>query len=118
MGDDVERREALKLEYKLYKDKERNAREDELGFAVDGVRTKEEDGTLVRNELIEHEKPTYEKKLMSAQGQHILLADTQHIDVEEKQVLNQKQTRRSRIKNKLATLMSRKKASETSETSK
>lgn len=112
---DVERREAIKYEYKMYKDKLRNdivLKENELGFAINGIRKRNIDGTYVKNESVESEKDFFNKNLYSANGQHILFTDTSHIDTEETQYKEKKETRRSKVKNKLSSLMRRKKTNE------
>lgn len=107
---DVEKREALKYEYKMYKDKLRNdiiLKEDELGFALNGIRQRNIDGNYTRNEMIESEKPFFDKKLYSANDKHILFTDSQHLDEEEKEFDKKKEKRRTKIKNKLTSLLKR-----------
>lgn len=111
---DVERREAMKYEYKLYKDKLRNdiiEQEDRLGFAINGIRQQNIDGNYIKNEVIESDKHAFDKKFYSTTDEHILLSDSisSHIDTEEKEFEAKKETRRSKIKNRLSSLMRRKK---------
>ena len=108
---DVEKRNAIKYEYLRYKQQLRDnivLEEDELGFAMDGIRRRNIDGSYVRNPLIESQKDAYDRKLFSANNEHILFSDSSHVDAEEKQFQQQKQSRRVKIKNKLRNLMRRK----------
>ena len=112
---DAEKRDALKLEYKRYKDRRRNEivlEEDRLGFAMDGIRQRSSDGNWIQNEMVESDKHHFDKTLFSANGQHILFSDpntSSHIDTEEKQMMHKEQTRRQKIKSKLSSMLRRKK---------
>jgi len=112
---DVEKREALKLEYKRYVHRLRSdivLEEDRLGFAVDGIRQRNSDGMWVRNEMVESDKPHYDKHMYAADRQHILFSDpneSSHVDTEEKQLMQKEQTRRQKMKTKLSSLLRRKK---------
>ena len=108
--DDVERREAMKYEYKLYKDKLRNdiiEEEDRLGFAINGIRQRNSDGNYIKNEVIESDKHAFDRKLYSTNDQHILFSDaaSSHIDTEEREFDSKQESRRSKIKNRLSSLM-------------
>merc|ERR1712087_794134 len=103
--------DALRLEYKRYKENKRNEivfEEDRLGFALEGVRQQtggRHGGEWVANEVVESDKYSFDRKLYSANGQHILFSDANgHVDTEEKEMMQKEQTRRQRMKSKLSSM--------------
>eukprot|EP01084_Bolivina_argentea_P041192 76012_1 len=95
---DVEKREAIKYEYQMYKQQLREniiEKEKELDFYPI---------------QIESEKGRFDKQLYSANGKHLLFSDVSHIDTEEKEMKKQKKS--SKISGKLSKLFKRNKKTE------